>query len=362
MWKIVLAMVTTLTVNSGATTSNTWLPSSKPGNYFGWSGHWGGWGAIQYCPQNSKAVGFRLQVGYWKEYEERWNPLSDISHIKSTNDLVGVNAICLVCERGGEVCSRKGSTISPRTELVWSLFRGMLSSEPEKTWYSSVTKMGGKCADGFTEAAFKWEDKQHGGDDTAGNEVALVCGETPEGRIRIQPWLVINNNAIASHRGERKWFYSGRKGKSYGKWLFPYKKCPKGTRICGLRTQVERWMSGDITGLNGVWFTCCANIKEVHADGRIEMTDGTYRVKMTDGTYCEKYSKKACKAAIKQNGLIEGGKSYDFEGNYGTKGCYAYSSGTYKGHAYYGTGGTESQMAAKPSDAKKYRPDGYDCQ
>jgi len=333
MWKIVLAMVTTLTVNSGATTSNTWLPSSKPGNYFGWSGHWGGWGAIQYCPQNSKAVGFTLQVGYWKEYEERHNPLSDIAHIKSTNDLVGVNAICLVCERGGEVCSRKGSTISPRSDLVWSLFRGMLSSEPEKTWYSSVTKMGGKCADGFTEAAFKWEGKQLGGDDTAGDEVALVCGETPEG-------------------GKRKWFYSGRKGESHGKWL-TYKKCPKGTRICGLQTLVEGWVQADTTGLNGVWFTCCATIKEVHADGRIEMTDGTY---------CEKYSKKACKAAIKQNGLIEGGKSYDFEGNYGTKGCYAYSSGTYKGHAYYGTGGTESQMAAKPSDAKKYRPDGYDCQ
>jgi len=349
MWKIVLAMVTTLTVNSGATTSNTWLPSSKPGNYFGWSGHWGGWGAIQYCPQNSKAVGFTLQVGYWVEPDRSVGRSITENRGGKGWDMVGVNSMCLICERGGLVCSRKGSTTED-APAAWRVlngvyFRGNEFMRREKTWYSSVTKMGKKCTDGFTEAGFKWEDKQCAVwcDDTAGNEVALVCGETPAG-------------------GEREWFYSGRKEEyEKGSWL-QYKKCPKGTRICGLRTLVERWVDGDITGLNGVWFTCCANIKEVHADGRIEMTDGTYRVKMADGTYCEKYSKKACKAAIKQNGLIEGGKSYDFEGKYGTKGCYGYNSGTYKGHAYYGTGGTESQMAAKPSDAKEYRPDGYDCQ
>ena len=92
------------------------------------------------------------------------------------------------------------------------------------------------------------------------------------------------------------------------------------------------------------------------------MTDGTYKfiVKMADGTYCEKYSKEACESAIKKNGLVKGGKGWNFEGNYVTKGCYAYKSGKFKGYAYYGTGGSHEANTNTPS-SPKYRPDGYDC-
>ena len=62
--------------------------------------------------------------------------------------------------------------------------------------------------------------------------------------------------------------------------------------------------------------------------------------------------------------LAKGGKGYDFQNkNYSTKGCYAYNRGSYKGLAFYGNGGTESQMEAKPTaDSQWFRPDGYDCQ
>ena len=36
--------------------------------------------------------------------------------------------------------------------------------------------------------------------------------------------------------------------------------------------------------------------------------------------------KKACESAIKKNGLVKGGKGWNFEGNYVTKGCYAYTT------------------------------------
>ena len=59
-------------------------------------------------------------------------------------------------------------------------------------------------------------------------------------------------------------------------------------------------------------------------------------------------------------GLIIGGAGYEFAGDYTPKGCYTYSSGTYKGRAYYGTGGTLDQMKTLPG-GNKYRPVGYDC-
>merc|ERR1711970_213613 len=88
-----------------------------------------------------------------------------------------------------------------------------------------------------------------------------------------------------------------------------------------------------------------------------EATDDTKEVTRP----CLKYSIKAREAAIKKLGIARGGKGYDFLGNWGTKGCYAYKSGTYVNHAYYGTGGTSEQVKAKVSGTK-FRPKGYDCQ
>ena len=47
-----------------------------------------------------------------------------------------------------------------------------------------------------------------------------------------------------------------------------------------------------------------------------------------------------------------------FRLSYSNEGCYVYLSGSYKGLAFYGTGGTVAQMQLPISDL---RPRGYDC-
>merc|ERR1719510_1072257 len=65
-------------------------------------------------------------------------------------------------------------------------------------------------------------------------------------------------------------------------------------------------------------------------------------------------SREDCEAAAVNAGLEIGGGDYDFAGNYGTKGCFAYSSGEYEGMAYFGTGGSQAEMAASVA-SPKYR-------
>ena len=73
-------------------------------------------------------------------------------------------------------------------------------------------------------------------------------------------------------------------------------------------------------------------------------------------TECDPYSEKACRDAADSLGL-----TFAAAGNYKwTKGCYTYSSGTYEGKVYYGTGGTMDQMKSLLSGST-YRPTGYDC-
>ena len=55
-------------------------------------------------------------------------------------------------------------------------------------------------------------------------------------------------------------------------------------------------------------------------------------------------------------GLVVGGAGYDFEGSWGTKGLYAYRSGKYSGHAYFGTGGSDEDRLESEDDEDKYRP------
>ena len=76
---------------------------------------------------------------------------------------------------------------------------------------------------------------------------------------------------------------------------------------------------------------------------------------------CGPYTEKACRDAANYNKLIIGnGKGSGFAGDFGTKGCYAYSSGKYNGRVYYGTGGTLSQKKSLLG-GNKYRPVGHDC-
>ena len=67
-------------------------------------------------------------------------------------------------------------------------------------------------------------------------------------------------------------------------------------------------------------------------------------------------TKDECAAAAEAQGLQRGGADYDFAGTFRTKGCYSYESGKYKGMAYFGTGGTESEMAAVPAPPKYRMP------
>jgi len=78
-------------------------------------------------------------------------------------------------------------------------------------------------------------------------------------------------------------------------------------------------------------------------------------------TGCAPLSADACKAAADRIGFGKGGHDHDFQGNYNPKGCYAYKSGTYKGHVYFGTGGTEQQMKEDINESDKFRPQGDDC-
>ena len=53
-------------------------------------------------------------------------------------------------------------------------------------------------------------------------------------------------------------------------------------------------------------------------------------------------------------------KSYDYSGTtakgFGTKGCYGYNDGIYKGHYFFGLGGTEAQRRSILS-APYFRPE-----
>ena len=59
------------------------------------------------------------------------------------------------------------------------------------------------------------------------------------------------------------------------------------------------------------------------------------------------YTAADCATEAIAKGLRIGGEGYDFEGDYGTKGCYAYDSGAYEGIAFFGTGGDAADMEAE---------------
>jgi len=75
---------------------------------------------------------------------------------------------------------------------------------------------------------------------------------------------------------------------------------------------------------------------------------------------CDPYSQQECEAAARKLGLQLGGNGYDFAGDYGTKGCYAYISGTYAEMAFYGTGGSKSEMTTT-LESPKFRLVNRDC-
>ena len=75
---------------------------------------------------------------------------------------------------------------------------------------------------------------------------------------------------------------------------------------------------------------------------------------------CVPYSQEACEDVVDRLGLQKGGKGFNFVHNFVNKGCYSYESGDYANIAYYGSGGSEQEMATQ-LNSPKYRPAGYDC-
>ena len=76
---------------------------------------------------------------------------------------------------------------------------------------------------------------------------------------------------------------------------------------------------------------------------------------------CVPYSEEACEDVVERLGLKKGGKGFNFvEDNFVIKGCYSYESGPYANIAYYGSGGSEQEMATQ-LNSPKYRPAGHDC-
>ena len=64
-----------------------------------------------------------------------------------------------------------------------------------------------------------------------------------------------------------------------------------------------------------------------------------------------------CKALAKTMGKnVDGKGRYPFAGNWSIKGCYFYTSGSYEGHAWYGTGGTQDDWTGSLTDSKERIP------
>ncbi|KAM3924605.1 vitelline membrane outer layer protein 1 homolog [Leptodactylus fuscus] len=158
-------------------------------------GPWGEWGYRQWCPPNTKARGFSLQV-------ER--PLG------SNRDDTALNTIKLYC---APPSSRDTVETITSQEGNWGDWTSV-------SW----------CPSGnLISFALQVEPPQRKGDDTAANNIMMQCSDHTIIRGNGGPWG------------------------NYGSWSAI---CSNG--ICGIQTRVEgRQGRGDDTSLNDVKFGCC---------------------------------------------------------------------------------------------------------
>jgi len=149
------------------------------------------------------------------------------------------------------------------------------------------------------------------------------------------------SNFVGNWVGSPRGCYAYKTGQ-YANMVF-YNKCDK-----GWFSDLVEWVLDD---------SCKKKMQEIPTDGN------QYRPNGYDCSVgCHPYSLDACKLAAARLGLSLGGAGSDFTDSYATKGCYAYDSGTYKGMAFFGTGGDNSEMKKPPGwYANWSRPAGYDC-
>lgn len=192
-------------MRSKFTTSSPTVPDPEVIKFIG---VYGSWGEMEYCggnPYEGYAVRFGLKV-------ERGQG--------GSKDDSAVNAVCLICNNGQEICSKQG---------MWGE-----RIQSQRT-----------CRTGFSAAMIK-SDKEdmayydHVGDDTAVTDLVLRCGGRDIWNRQDSAWMDVPSPTHWGH-----WYQVGQ--------------CPEGYVICGLRTQVEDALgpNADDTALNGVEFSCC---------------------------------------------------------------------------------------------------------
>lgn len=169
--------------------------------------YWGDWGEVEYCSHGGYVTSFKLKVeGY-----------------QGSGDDTALNAICLGCSHGDEVCSSEGKHGN------WG--RRAKNDDDEDT-----------CKEGFVAAKLSIEFRQGNSDDTSANDLRLIC----------------NDNGSKTFQTEN--------GMPWGAWFTPFgqQNCRGGSVICGLKTRVEKEQGTcstcDDTALNGVEFQCCEDI------------------------------------------------------------------------------------------------------
>lgn len=161
---------------------------------------WGNWSERIICASGSRVAGFRLQV----------------QENQGSDDDSALNGIQLACTDGNITKQIEGPFGS------W------------KSW--KYCNDGAGFAKGSVSVIgfnFNSERDYGSGDDTAGNDVRMIC-----------------NNTQLLDGGGTDW----------GDWAFEsYRTCPAYTYFCGLQAKVQGFQGdGDDTGLNKLRFLCCS--------------------------------------------------------------------------------------------------------
>ncbi|APJ03484.1 hypothetical protein [Silvanigrella aquatica] len=190
MFQKIFPVLCIVALSNGAF-ANTYLPDLPfyaPYNNPATDGFWGDWGSAQTCPAGQYVSSYILKS----------------EAPQGRGDDTGLNGIGLRCNGGSIVTSSQG---------------------PWGNWGYE-----GNCNGPATGFQIQIERPQGDGDDSAANDVQLLC----------------SNNSIARAQANTHW----------GDWS-PFYTCPAGQVIIGLVTRVERPQGdGDDTALNGVRMIC----------------------------------------------------------------------------------------------------------
>jgi len=162
---------------------------------------WGTWGNVTNCPKGTYAGGMSIRV----EGKQGWG------------DDTALNGIRLYCVRPQDGVYHPGDKYVESNPGYWGLWSDVKSLK----W----------CPAGFVAFKLKVEGAQGSGDDTAVNDIKLMCRDGAE---------------------------RGGEGGPWGRWRKWSAHCGLNTVICGLQTAVEKKQGKkDDTGLNDVRFHCC---------------------------------------------------------------------------------------------------------